>query len=145
MDKLKNTQKNDNEKDKSKSFCHEDYQLNEMIPNCKRIKFKASGFAKDSKYSFGLPNFFDQYENKFVGADSIVVNIIGKVGELKYGKEFDHSEDGRNVTINIFFIRYITNKNELSDLPTSEIFYDELANSMDRAEEQYSNKFPAQI
>lgn len=145
MDKLKNNQKNDNEKDKSKSFCHEDYQSNELIPNGKRIKFKTFGFAKDPEYSFGLPNFFDQYENKFVGADSIMVNIIGKVGELKYGKEFDYSEDGCNVTIDIFYERYLTNKNELSDLPTPKIFYDELANRMDRAEEQYSNKFPAQI
>lgn len=111
------------------------------FPNERRIKLLIEGFIKEPEYSFHLPASIEQYEDKFGGADKITVKIVGQIGEKHLDIPIYISENGNEVKINIVFTRYITNKKNLSDLPTQSAFYEQVTYMMDKAVEEYNSKF----
>lgn len=66
------------------------------------IQWHISGFLNDASYTFELKNLLEKYNDSFLGAESLVLNLNEiKVGTKSSKESRVFSEDGKEVEINI--------------------------------------------
>ena len=110
----------------------------------RKIKFKAEGFINKSPYLVNFPSFFEKYESKFGDAESIFVSLKEIPAPLIHKIVADPiiiSDDGKSVNINFTDFQIYDKKDKLKNKPSVQDVFASLGILMDRAVEEYSNKF----
>jgi len=115
------------------------YILNRSKPVAK-ITFSTSGFFRDPSYSFYVGDVIKDYKDKFGEAEEIKVNL--EEVHLERDREpFKFSDDGKKVEINFYQQIYLNKKGRPNPLPAPHSVFEMLRYVMDRAIDEYNDKF----
>ena len=113
-----------------------------------KIDYKATGFLERAEYSFHFSNFFEDYQDKFGGAEKIEVTLEEVPYTMlaymtKYPKNpITISDEGKNVKIEYRDWQYHNAKGKVTKTPSQQDVFRGLKHLMDRAVAEYSSKFP---
>lgn len=109
------------------------------------IKYNHLGFMNDASYRYEFSPIVKKYEDQFIGAESIKVEI-GEISlpELQFNREewLKISDDGSEVTIKFTAQKYYDTKGKVTSTPSANDVHRDLHNLMKRAVELYTEQFP---
>jgi hypothetical protein len=113
-----------------------------------KIKPKVIGFLLRAEYSTYYHDIFQDFENEFVGADSVSITIKGTLGGIMDYREppdpIKISEDGKTVNIKFEEFSYLRGRSKQPELPDENQVLQGLRSILERAAKEYIAKFPSE-
>lgn len=105
-------------------------------------KFHTLGFLKDATYTFYIPQILDEFEDSFLNAETLTLNLVEVFAGSKHReKAIIFSEDGKSIEINITESKFKDKKGNYTEAPTPNSVFKHVRFILNKAVKEYAEKF----
>ncbi|MDD4720984.1 MAG: hypothetical protein PHQ88_09065 [Bacteroides sp.] len=111
------------------------------------INVNTSGFLKAAEYSFQMYPLLSNYKNSFGNAEFLILNIEEHPSIISFTdkKQYEFTEDGKKVEINISFSKSYNTKGKETGQPSAKDVYECVGYVLDNVVFKYYSQFGFKI